>query len=253
MILSSKEELTDFLNGKSVALVGPSPHLQGESMGSKIDAHDVVARVNEIDSANNAMEYGSRTDMVFFNFAHNEENTFSSIVAHSEIHPSLVWLVCPRHTSEISLTYFENRHPKSASLKIVFLDGIDFPHSPRQPAPTFPTTGFLSMLFLMQSPLRKLFVSGFSFYSGFQSYNTEVMRSSKMANRPYFHVAAHPVMEEVRWLQAWELPKWVTYDAKFQAIIIERKYIGRNPFVLGIQIFRNSIKGLKVRLGLSKN
>lgn len=143
MSLASKEDLAGFLEGKSVALVGPSPHLEGESMGARIDAHDVEARVNEIDSSNNAMDYGSRTDMAFFNFAPDAENKFNSIIAYSEIHPSLVWLVCPRPSRVISLTYLEKVNLSHASLKIVFLDGVDLPHITQPTGSNFPHNRFL--------------------------------------------------------------------------------------------------------------
>lgn len=252
MILASRDELIDFLDGKSVALVGPSPHLQGKSMGSKIDTHDVVARVNEADSSKIPDDYGSRTDLVFFNFGPNTKREFEKLKSHGESLDKPLWLVCPRPLGDMDEHYVELGTPQSdgdTSTKVVFLNGIDeIPLSDRK-WPRFPTTGFLSMIFMMQAPIEQLFVAGFSFFSGVRSYNNEIVKSDKKSERPVFHVAAHPVIEEVRWLQSWELPIWVSYDDKFRKIVVEGKYFGRNPFVLGIQVIRNSINGMRVRLG----
>ena len=50
---------SDFFNGKSVALVGPSPHISGKNLGKFIDSFDVVVRVNEIGiSIKNYQDYG---------------------------------------------------------------------------------------------------------------------------------------------------------------------------------------------------
>ena len=55
-------ELAKLLNKKSVAYVGPSPHLKGLKMGNYIDSHDIVIRINQYshieqdDWANNILQ-----------------------------------------------------------------------------------------------------------------------------------------------------------------------------------------------------
>ena len=48
MALEMKKEVVDLLRGKRVAIVGPSDHLAGKGIGYKIDAYDIVCRVNDI-------------------------------------------------------------------------------------------------------------------------------------------------------------------------------------------------------------
>lgn len=253
MIISTKKELLGFICEKSLALVGPSPHLEGMSIGSDVDAYDLVARVNEVESIKNPEDYGSRTDIVFFGFSPYAEPTFESFVSYCDCKQLPLWVVCPRPSIEAHLEYVERLVASKSNplLRIVFLDGVDLPRLSGKPAPAFPTTGFLAMMFLMQAPLRGLFISGFSFYSGFRSYNRQVAKS-QTARKPIIHVSAHHVREEVKWLQALELPEWVDYDDMFSKIVMMRKYIGRNPLILVLQIIKNSFHGLRSRLRLNK-
>jgi len=56
------KELEEFLEGKSVAFVGPASYLAGQNKGKEIDSCDVVVRIQgEIANKN---DYGSRTDIV---------------------------------------------------------------------------------------------------------------------------------------------------------------------------------------------
>jgi hypothetical protein len=56
------EGLRQYLDGKTVALVGPAPYLIGQKRGKIIDEHDVVVRIQpEVFSTE---DYGSRTDII---------------------------------------------------------------------------------------------------------------------------------------------------------------------------------------------
>ena len=56
------ESLAQFLTGKRVAYVGPSPYLMGKGLGAKIDEYDVVVRIQGaiFDEA----DYGKKTDVI---------------------------------------------------------------------------------------------------------------------------------------------------------------------------------------------
>ena len=59
------KKFNDFLKGKSVVLVGPSPYLEGKKRGKFIDSHDVVIRMNKgwKIEPNMVEDFGSRTDI----------------------------------------------------------------------------------------------------------------------------------------------------------------------------------------------
>ena len=56
--------LKEIISNKSVAIVGPSPHLEGQGLGIKIDNFDLVIRVNKL-TCENKKDYGERTDIAF--------------------------------------------------------------------------------------------------------------------------------------------------------------------------------------------
>lgn len=60
------ERLNALLKDKKVCFVGPSSHLEGKKMGSFIDSHDIVVRVNQTSPIpeHRWEDYGSRTDIL---------------------------------------------------------------------------------------------------------------------------------------------------------------------------------------------
>ena len=59
---SLDEKLKKYLEGKTVALVGPAPYMLGQSNGKDIDSHDVVVRIQH--GIPNTKDYGTKTDIV---------------------------------------------------------------------------------------------------------------------------------------------------------------------------------------------
>ena len=58
--------LENYIQGKKIIIVGPSPHLIGKQKGSFIDSFDTVIRVNEFGiTPDLEKDYGSRTDISF--------------------------------------------------------------------------------------------------------------------------------------------------------------------------------------------
>lgn len=57
----------NYIKGKKVAIVGPSPWLNGRKMGAYIDSFDIVVRINQgiFLPKSSAEDYGSRTDIIY--------------------------------------------------------------------------------------------------------------------------------------------------------------------------------------------
>jgi len=64
-----EKKLFQTIANKNVAIVGPSPWLNGKSLGKEIDSHDIIVRINlGIELGMNYKEdFGSRTDVLFIN------------------------------------------------------------------------------------------------------------------------------------------------------------------------------------------
>ena len=60
--------------------MGPSPHLNGKSMGKFFDSFDYIIRINEVVPNFLSEDYGSRNDIVFLSIPNNSielyKNTF---------------------------------------------------------------------------------------------------------------------------------------------------------------------------------
>jgi len=56
------KKLSEYLEDKIVAFVGPSPYLKGSNKGKEIDSCDVIVRIQH--NINNPDDYGSRTDII---------------------------------------------------------------------------------------------------------------------------------------------------------------------------------------------
>ena len=60
-------KLQKLIVGKRIAVVGPSPHLEGSGMGEQIDSYDIICRLNELFPTGLEKDYGSRSDILFWN------------------------------------------------------------------------------------------------------------------------------------------------------------------------------------------
>jgi hypothetical protein len=59
---NTNDQLKEYLEGKTVAFVGPAPYLKGTNTGELIDSYDVVVRIQH--GIPNNEDYGSRTDII---------------------------------------------------------------------------------------------------------------------------------------------------------------------------------------------
>ena len=159
----------DMVEGKRVALVGPSPHLQGSSLGSIIDKYDVICRVNEILPFGLEKDYGSRTDVLFYgcnenNFS-NFKKGFDKFLSNDLFLPMFVVTQQRKTTGNILaqhdfIKYIEQQSPKT-ELTMISRQYWDFWH---KWIGTHPNTGILALCMLADAKPKELFLTGFSFY-----------------------------------------------------------------------------------------
>jgi hypothetical protein len=88
--VKKEDDLAEYLSGKTVAYVGPSPYLIGKNFGKKIDDYDVVIRINE--GIYDTKDYGSRTDIIQsclnFNYGPKVQQYLKSL--HPSEHPKFI-------------------------------------------------------------------------------------------------------------------------------------------------------------------
>ena len=112
--------LEKLVKNKRVALVGPSPHLVGSNLGDKIDSFDIVCRINEVLFAKKLRkDYGSRTDICFWNMGTPHLKDFSFMVNESkEEFDNVKLVVCPRHSLHVTPYHLQNFSPERNVFKI---------------------------------------------------------------------------------------------------------------------------------------
>ena len=54
----------DYIHNKTIALVGPAKYMENTNLGSEIDNHDVVIRINRGIELNNTEHIGSKSDIL---------------------------------------------------------------------------------------------------------------------------------------------------------------------------------------------
>jgi len=169
-MFEKNQYVQSLLLGKKVALVGTSKHLQGMSLGEKIDSYDVVARVGELYPLNAEKDYGSRTDIFFNSFnihAPSQIKYEFDRLATQNKQLELKCVVCPQKTHDDSGAAVYDNFWKVEKLRGVYWCQISntFYWDYYTLIKTKPNTGLMSMIFLSNYSKLELFLAGFSFYS----------------------------------------------------------------------------------------
>ena len=184
--IEQDEKMLSLLKDKEVALVGPAPYLIGQQRGKEFDSCDLIARPNEIIPLPKLRpDYGNRTDIFFCNFGtswmpgikrkiqlNDNSDHFKQIkmVVGSAIkakHSDNNFLSWPNdyvsdipsnfqdiNEYELPFYWLGVKNYKSIYEKI----GVEF------------NTGIAAITILLNYPIKKLKVSGFTFYLNGSSY-----------------------------------------------------------------------------------
>lgn len=242
--------------GKSVALVGPSGHLYGKGLGTKIDSFDIVIRFNGLPRPEAWVDYGSRTDVLFLNMGTNyirsfrEELRFSGLDEHqiSLIYcPKLKFETRERSHSGPSESVFDNYASLGWQIPFQKMEDIEV-HKLSHILGGYPTVGAIGILKVASLGAKNIFICGFSFYEGFNTYYQSVKNKKGGRLRS---VAGHPLRKEVRALQnaLSGCEYLVSGDPVFNRIIFEKKYRGPNKFLSLSQFIQGVFTGALSKFG----
>jgi hypothetical protein len=174
----------EYLNGKSVSLVGPAQSIIGTGKGSMIDKFDLVVRLNKsIPLPKNLKEdIGSRTDIVY-----NSLNT-SDYPGQNNLSPRVykkygVQFVCSSYPFNNAffkqdILNYVNRYKFELPFKA--MDDIKFNNFEKY-LQTRPYTGTCAIMDLLSYPIKHLYITGLDFYQ--TKYYSEYRQISKEALR----------------------------------------------------------------------
>jgi hypothetical protein len=172
----------EYLNGKSVSLVGPAQSIIGTGKGYMIDKFDLVVRLNKsIPLPKNLKEdIGSRTDIIY-----NSLNT-SDYPGQNNLSPRVykkygVQFVCSSYPFNNAffkqdILNYVNRYKFELPFKA--MDDIKFNIFEKY-LQTRPYTGTCAIMDLLSYPIKHLYITGLDFYQ--TKYYSEYRQISKEA------------------------------------------------------------------------
>jgi hypothetical protein len=156
--------LKNILDGKRVAIVGPSSHLIGENLGDYIDSFDVVVRVGFLEepSEKTAKDYGGRTDIIIHSF-----NCFEIPVAKDNIDYlcGTKFVICGMVSNDFideHELFFDLLRSRSCNIQNVddsFLYGFF------RSVGTICNLGLIGIELILKYQIESLYVTGMSFYN----------------------------------------------------------------------------------------
>jgi len=153
-------KLSKLIEGKRVAVVGPSPHLEGLGYGEKIDSYDVVIRLNQKFAIPESKykDYGSKTDIMFGSFNHLNQGECDE---NKDYIKGLKLLVCPM----LSMWDLHKQNSWFDSTEVPYhnvCDGHLFKIF--KEVGTTCNTGFTAVIILLNYDIKELFVTGMTFF-----------------------------------------------------------------------------------------
>jgi len=151
------------VSGKTVAVVGPARTLLGTRRGPYIDGHDLVVRFNDafdfLHGADLLADAGERTDILYCNPV-----ILKQTLTRGRTRPGLAYVVCTNNSLSFVPDADDLLHESSATqLRVVYaasamlskwLDG------------NWARTGMIAILDLLSFDVRRVFITGMTFYHG---------------------------------------------------------------------------------------
>ena len=224
----------DIFKGKRVIVVGPAESSLTYLSGPEIDEFDIVVRINSspIQLYRLSERIGSRTDVLFHSFFENGDRGTGRIELEHVLAQKTGYIVCPITDRKYYKFLLAQRRRLKQRLRSV--DGLTIAITPletynelkRRLDGTVPTTGLLTIAFLLGCKIRELHITGFTFFTGkyVPGYRDTIQTMSDIQN--WIASSIHdPQKERLGFKQIYELAvdnnKRVVLDSNLTDIINE--------------------------------
>lgn len=151
---------SEYVNGKSVAIVAPGAYLMGSKQRELIESHDLVARINRGFPVPPAMieDIGERCDILYHllavGMAANEKD-FSPCVG------KVGFIISTHHQGEPRIARFKQVNRGRVPFECVPFSMLQKVKLKVRKAPN---AGVVAVSHLLSQPIRSLYLTGFSFY-----------------------------------------------------------------------------------------
>lgn len=172
-----------FLAGKTVALVGPASTLQGNGMGAYIDSHDVVVRLNHSWPlpAHLKADVGARIDVLYHNL-NPKKQRFRKADVRQMHRDGVAWVVSTHPALRLRYRRRQRRFRKLCQGLIGFRAVSSKVRRILRPRVGSANGGIVAIVDLLRFPIKRLYVTGFSFYEtgylDYPKYKREFIRNA---------------------------------------------------------------------------
>ena len=168
------DSLRKYVEGKSVALVGPAKYMMSKNFGEEIDNHDIVVRINRgIESIDAYPDnLGIRTDLYYSCLIERAQQTGILCPDSLKNKHKIKFLIAPPKSDIKGRAYSNQLHEMVDKEKVDRINELipvnivdhKFHTELANKVLCKPNTGFLSIYHLLSLKPKKLSIYGFSFY-----------------------------------------------------------------------------------------
>ena len=155
--MTMEEKYKTLLQGKKIALVGPAQSINNSNNGSRIDASDIVVRLNYAKTSTPS-DSGTKTDIIYYDGSHHDyENLELSFLVCS--YPKTEWFFRKRCQPNVNLFEKKYNH-KIINYKLYTKLKLSLDRNYK----VRPNTGLIAMIDLLNYDIDSLFITGVDFY-----------------------------------------------------------------------------------------
>lgn len=223
VVISKK--FNDYVKGKSIIIVGPSPYLKGKQKGEFIDSHDIVIRMNKGWNIPPDMQkdYGTRTDIRWHCMSEYEHNG-GPFQIEEMINKGVKWLASqfPRNLDYFHYDIIKFEEKNNNRLNFYNFSDIIYFLNIHRALETRPNVAQTAIFDLINYDYKSLHLSGVTFlldgyYSGYAGENDR----SKVIGDMKGHRAA-PQIHLIKMI--YENIENFTMDNEIEELIYKVKY-----------------------------
>lgn len=220
----------DFFTGQSIALVGPSPSIVGMGQGQQIDQYDLIARLNSalpLDP-NTAADIGSRCEVLFSSLFVDRGNKLDPgvpIDSEGWLNQGVKQLICayPRWYPALRQNIDSYLASDPGRLPLAWASRAAHRAQSRQLGGYRPTTGYAAIRFLLDQPIKELFVTGFTFMrDGYQKQYRDI--SVEQSQKVVKTIGVHDPERELQ-----DLRRLVAADTRIKIDPVLQKIFDAEP------------------------
>tara|TARA_Y100000389_G_C17458976_1_gene520240 strand:+ start:336 stop:2012 length:1677 start_codon:yes stop_codon:yes gene_type:complete len=182
------EYYNNYLNNKNVVLVGPASSIINTNSGDIINSFDIIVRLNKSLPLSTKMmkDIGNRTD-ILYNSLNRYDHPGENILNEQFFINNKLKFLCSSYPNITPFSHDIKDYLNNSRAKLPFrIVSEKSYHNIKNSIKTRPNTGIMTILDLLQSPIKTLYITGLNFYkTDYYKTYTKKQRANRGALVPY--------------------------------------------------------------------